>query len=188
MLNGKSWDIRALHAFSFTRQRIWGMGDAGQCGSGVGSSAATYRNYGSKVKYYNEVVGITHGWTRCKLVFYVKLRHLEPSIITSANWRKSISRADDCVVKLCVRNRIMMCFIFSIFAISGAMSWCSVGEGIKTDIHYLFRLPGKSYAGLLQKYDFPISEDSCHDFKSADFVFPWRKCEVASAINEFGSE
>lgn len=187
------------NAFSFyPTKNLGALGDAGAVTTDdpdLARALRTYRNYGSNVKYYNEVVGYNSRLDEMQAAFLnVKLRHLD-----SINDHKRelaghyFHMLSDSIIKP-VRHP-MHYDVYHIFNIRhnrrDDLKAHLLEMGIKTDIHYpVSPSRQKAMQGNLLKYDFPISEEIHATTLSLPISFYHTREDVervAAAINGFNA-
>ncbi len=154
-------------AFSFyPTKNLGALGDAGAItchDNELGKSVRMLRNYGSEVKYYNEVVGYNSRLDEVQAAFLsVKLRHLNE---INLHKRKLASiylkELKNDFVKPVVHDDYFD--VYHIFSIRSdrrdELREYLLKNEIKTEIHYpVSPSRQKALQGVLDKYDFPISE------------------------------
>ena len=198
MLDGKkAGTFGHCNAFSFyPTKNLGALGDAGAVitvDSDLAQVIRTYRNYGSKVKYYNEVIGCNSRLDEIQAGFLnIKLKYLD----TINSHKRKLAEAyfqllSDNVIKP-VRNPKSY-DIYHIFNIRHKkrddLKAYLLECGIKTDIHYPVS-PARQQAmkGQLRTYDFPIA-DEIHATTLSLPISYFHTIEdvekVASAINKF---
>lgn len=186
-------------AFSFyPTKNLGALGDAGAVTTDdpeLAQAIRTYRNYGSQVKYHNEVVGYNSRLDEIQAGFLnVKLNYLD-----AINDHKRMlaetyfELLGDDVVKP-IRDAAFH-DVFHIFNIRHRrrddLKSYLLEKGIKTDIHYpISPARQKAMEGILEHRDFPIA-DEIHATTLSVPISYFHTTEdvtaVASAINEFGA-
>lgn len=200
MLNGKkAGSFGHCNAFSFyPTKNLGALGDAGAIttdDADLAQAIRVLRNYGSRVKYYNEVVGYNSRLDEIQAGFLnVKLGHLD----SINNHKRELAdsyfkKLGDSVVKP-VRNASFH-DVFHIFNVrhprrDDLKAWL-LERGIKTDIHYPLA-PARQAAmqGLLKSTDFPVADDIHASTLSLPISYFHTTTDietVAAAINEFGA-
>lgn len=200
MLNGKkAGSFGHCNAFSFyPTKNLGALGDAGAVttdDSDLAQAVRMLRNYGSRVKYYNEVVGYNSRLDEIQAGFLnIKLNHLD-----SINGHKRglantyFEELGDSVVK--PARDAAFHDVFHIFNVrhqrrDDLKAWL-LERGIKTDIHYPLA-PARQSAmkGLLKNVDFPIADRIHATTLSLPISYFHSTTDietVAAAINQFGS-
>ncbi len=195
----KAGSFGHCNAFSFyPTKNLGALGDAGGIttdDSDLAEAVRMYRNYGSKTKYYNEVVGYNSRLDEVQAGFLnIKLSCLDK---INAHKRNLAAAYFDClgdsVIKP-VQDREYF-DVFHIFNVRhkrrDELKGYMMDRGIMTDIHYPVS-PGRQKAmqGHLKRYDFPIA-DEIHATTLSLPISYFHRIEdvenVAVAINEFGS-
>jgi dTDP-4-amino-4,6-dideoxygalactose transaminase len=156
------------NAFSFyPTKNLGALGDAGAITTNdkdIASRIRTLRNYGSNVKYHNEVIGFNSRLDELQAGFLmVKLKHLDE---INMHKRKLASiyfeELSDAVVKPYVDQNFFD--VYHIFNIRhkerDSLKQFLLGQGIKTDIHYPIS-PARQIAmqKKLNNYNYPIAEE-----------------------------
>lgn len=156
------------NAYSFyPTKNLGALGDAGAVtteDSDLALAIRTYRNYGSKVKYYNEVVGYNSRLDEMQAGFLnVKLRYLDA---INSHKRKLADTyfklLGDNVIKPVRDSKYFD--VYHIFNIRHKrrddLKGYLLQREIKTDIHYpVSPARQKAMQGQLRKYDFPIADE-----------------------------
>jgi dTDP-4-amino-4,6-dideoxygalactose transaminase len=200
MLNGKkAGSFGHCNAFSFyPTKNLGAMGDAGAIttdDADIAQAIRVLRNYGSKVKYFNEVVGYNSRLDEVQAGFLnVKLNYLD---LINDHKRELANtyfkELGDSAIKP-VRNDAFF-DVFHIFNIrhnrrDELKTWL-LERGIKTEIHYPLA-PARQSAlqGLLKNFDFPIADLIHATTLSLPISYFHSTTDVetvAAAINEFGN-
>lgn len=186
-----------LAAWSFyPTKNLGALGDAGA----VTTDNAAYaerlkvlRNYGSKVKYYNEEVGMNSRLDELQAAFLrVKLKHIE-DITEHKRHLATIyqQHLTDQVIKPVVNEDYYD--VYHIFNIRtsqrDALKQYLLEKGIKTEIHY--PVPPhqqKAMQGILEENSFPVSEEIHSTTISLPISFFHTEVDVlqvCDAINRF---
>jgi len=154
--------------FSFyPTKNLGALGDAGAVVTNddeIADKIRTIRNYGSKVKYYNEMVGYNSRLDEVQAAFLtVKLKYLDDI----NNHKRKLAEIydkelDDRFIK---PVRINECYdVFHVYNIRtknrNNLKEYLLEKGIKTDIHYPIS-PNKQKAmkGIIDHFSCPISEE-----------------------------
>lgn len=155
-------------AFSFyPTKNLGALGDAGSLNcndDALALSAKRLRNYGSDVKYYNEVVGFNSRLDEMQAGFLsIKLRALDE---INAHKRKLASLylqglKNDFVLPLVQEGYFDVYHIFNIrHEKRDALKTFLLENGIKTDIHYPVTPKNqKAMKGYFDAYDLPLAEE-----------------------------
>lgn len=155
-------------AFSFyPTKNLGALGDAGSLNcndDALALSAKRLRNYGSDVKYYNEVVGFNSRLDEMQAGFLsIKLRALDE---INAHKRKLASLylqglKNDFVLPLVQEGYFDVYHIFNIrHEKRDALKTYLLENGIKTDIHYPVTPKNqKAMKGYFDAYDLPLAEE-----------------------------
>lgn len=200
MLNGKkAGSLGHCNAFSFyPTKNLGALGDAGAVTTNdteLAQAIRVLRNYGSRVKYYNEVVGYNSRLDEIQAGFLnIKLNHLD----SINNHKRALANIyfkelGDSVIKPIRESAFHD--VFHIFNIrhqrrDDLKAWL-LEQGIKTDIHYPLA-PARQSAmqGLLKIVDFPIADRIHATTLSLPISYFHSTTDietVAAAINEFGA-
>lgn len=186
-----------LAAWSFyPTKNLGALGDAGAIttqDAGWTERLKMLRNYGSKVKYYNEEVGFNSRLDEVQAAFLrVKLRHME----AITQHKRSLAAAylahlTDEVVKPSVSDEYKD--VYHIFNIRtprrDELKQYLLDKGIKTEIHYPVA-PHRQQAmqGILTESSFPVSEEIHATTLSLPISFFHTQDDVlrvSNTINEF---
>lgn len=193
----KAGNFGHCNAFSFyPTKNLGALGDAGAIVTNdpeLAQQARIYRNYGSRIKYYNEVVGYNSRLDELQAAFLsVKLKKLDEinnhKRKLAAIYMKKIKED---FIKPVVQNDYYD--IYHIFNIRHSqrdkLKKYLLNQGIKTEIHYPVP-PHKQKAlyNLLGNNSYPISEVVHASTLSLPISYGHTQkniCEVAEKINGF---
>jgi dTDP-4-amino-4,6-dideoxygalactose transaminase len=193
----KAGSFGQCNAFSFyPTKNLGALGDAGAVLTDDGNIAAKVqmlRNYGSRRKYYNEVVGYNSRLDEMQAGFLsVKLKRLD-----DINRHKNklaelymVNLMDDFIKPLVDEDHFDVYHIFNIrHAERDRVREYLLKKEIKTDIHYPVS-PHKQSAmqNILGQHDYPISEEIHSTTLSLPISFCHTEddvCRVIEALNKF---
>ncbi len=196
----KAGSFGHCNAFSFyPTKNLGALGDAGAVTTDdpdIDKLIRMYRNYGSKIKYHNEVVGYNSRLDEVQAGFLsIKLQYLN----AINEHKRSLAKRYFDVLGDSVIKPVYHCDYHDVYHIFNvrhprrdALRDYLLTRGIKTAIHYpVAPAKQKALQGYLDRYDFPIA-DEIHSttlslpisyFHTQDDIFA-----VAEAINEFGAK
>jgi dTDP-4-amino-4,6-dideoxygalactose transaminase len=188
---GKMTGTFGYAAFSFYPTKNLGcLGDGGAVATDDDAFAAKIRmlrNYGSEKKYYNEVVGYNSRLDEIQAGFLsVKLKHLDE---ITAHKRALAALYHDGLKSDFITPQVHPDYydVFHIYNIRhpkrDALKEYLLNNGIKTDIHYpVAPHKQKAMSGVLQKQEFPISEEIHATTLSLPISFCHTTSDVARVI------
>jgi dTDP-4-amino-4,6-dideoxygalactose transaminase len=194
----KAGSFGHCNAFSFyPTKNLGALGDAGAITTEdpeLAQAIRTHRNYGSKVKYYNEVVGYNSRLDEVQAGFLnVKLGSLDNINAHKRNLADAYFNALGETVIKPVRDSNYF-DVFHIFNVRhkrrDELKAYLLDRGIKTDIHYpVSPSRQKAMQGQLTKYEFPIADEI--NATTLSLPISYFHCiedveKVAVAINDFG--
>ncbi len=184
-------------AFSFyPTKNLGALADAGAITSndeGVCESIRILRNYGSKTKYYNEVVGFNSRLDEVQAAFLsVKLRQLDK---INAHKRKLANvylenLKSDFITPVVQADYFDVYHIFNVrHSKRDALKEYLLKNEIKTDIHYpVAPNKQKAMAGILDSFKTPIAEEIHQTTLSLPISYFHTEqdvCEVVEVMNKF---
>lgn len=151
-------------------KNLGALGDAGAITTndeGLAKKASVLRNYGSEVKYYNDVIGFNMRIDECQAGFLsIKLKYLNEWTAQRrgiAGWyNEALKGIDDLILPAIAKNATHVYHIYSVRTKDrDALQKYLADNGISTLIHY--PIPPhlqKAYEYLgFKKGDFPIAEE-----------------------------
>jgi dTDP-4-amino-4,6-dideoxygalactose transaminase len=191
---GRMTGTFGLGAFSFyPTKNLGAMGDAGALttlNADQDEKVRMIRNYGSKVRYYNEVVGMNSRLDEIQAaILRVKLRKLdainEHKRKLAAIYFEELGSCKDLILPVVSEA----CFdVFHIFNVRSEkrdeLKKYLLDAGIGTEIHYpVAPHRQKAMAGVLVDQSFPIAEEIHRTTLSLPISFAHREEEVVEAAS-----
>lgn len=197
--NGKkAGTFGSFGAFSFyPTKNLGALGDAGAVTTEdyeLAEAIRTYRNYGSKIKYHNEVIGYNSRLDEVQAGFLnIKLAHLDKI----NEHKRRLANVYDQVINGHFVKPVRSESNYDVFHIYNIRHFKRdnlrdylLKNGIKTEIHYPVSPSNqKALQGLLNNYEYPISEEIHRTTLSLPISY-FHTIEdvqkVAELVNKFG--
>lgn len=189
-----NWGDAAAHSF-YPTKNLGALGDAGAIttnDSVLADKLRYLRNYGSKIKYYNDFIGINSRLDELQACFLrIKLRHLDS---INLHKRKLAQLYENHLSDRFIKPKVDTEFydVFHIYAIRhkerDKLRQYLLEHGIKTEIHY--PVPPhqqKAYKSLFQSSSYPVSEEIHQTVLSLPISFCHSLEEVSHVSNLINS-